>query len=167
VGKNKGKGKGSKGHVDGRRSIARNRRARYLYEVLDELECGVALNGTEVKGLREGHCSIGESYSRIRDGELWLIGMHIPEYSCGNIHNHPPTRERRLLAHAHQIAKWSKQVKQKGTTLVPLEVYFQGHLVKVLLGLCRGKQTHDKRQSKREAADQRDMDRARRRGGAW
>lgn len=158
-------GKGSGNYTSGRRSIAKNRRARYQYEILDELECGIALQGTEVKGLREGQCSIAEAYCRVRDAELWLIGMHIPEYSCASSQNHSPTRERRLLAHAHQIAKWTKQVAQKGTTVVPLEVYFSGHLVKVLLGLCRGRQRHDKRQAKREAADQREMDRARRRRG--
>jgi len=147
-----------------RRSISKNRRALYEYEVLDELECGIALVGTEVKGLREGQCSISEAYCRLKSGGLWIVGMHIPEYSCGNVHNHPPTRERRLLAHSHQLSKWGKQVAQKGTTIVPLEVYFLGHLVKVHCALCRGKQRHDKRQSKREADDQRDMDRARRRG---
>jgi SsrA-binding protein len=147
-----------------RRSLSKNRRARYLYEVIDELECGISLAGTEVKGLREGQCSIAESYCRLKDGELWIVGMHIPEYSCGNIHNHSPTRDRRLLAHAHQLRKWGKQVAQKGTTIVPLEVYFVGHLVKITCALCRGKQRHDKRQSKREADDRRDMDRARRRG---
>jgi len=147
-----------------RRTVSKNRRARYEYEVLDELECGIELVGTEVKGLREGQCSISEAYCRLREGELWLIGMHIPEYSCGNIHNHAPTRDRRLLVHAHQLRKWSKAVSQKGTTIVPLEVYFTGHLVKVECALCRGKQRHDKRQSKREADDRRDIDRARRRG---
>ena len=161
------KRKGSKAKVDvsGHRAIAKNRRARYEYEILDELECGVALVGTEVKGLREGQCSIAEAYCRVKSGGLWLVGMHIPEYSCGSTHNHSPTRDRMLLAHAQEIRKWSKQVAQKGTTIVPLEVYFSGHLVKVRLGLCRGKQVHDKRQAKREASDKRDMDRARRRKG--
>ena len=150
-------------HADARRkSIAKNRRARYDYEVLEELECGIALVGTEVKSLREGQCSIAEAYSRVKGDELFLIGMNISEYSHGNVHNHMPARERRLLAHTQEIRKWAKLVKLKGTTIVPLEVYFSGHLVKVLLGLCRGKRQHDKRQSKREAADKRDMERARR-----
>ena len=96
-------GKGSGNYASGHRSIAKNRRARYQYEILDELECGIALQGTEVKGLREGQCSIAEAYCRVRDAELWLIGMHIPEYSCASSQNHSPTRERRLLAHAQQI----------------------------------------------------------------
>ena len=163
--KRKSKGKEAKGQKAAVRSIAKNRRARYEYVILDELECGVALVGTEVKGLREGQASISEAYCRVRDGAFWLVGMHIPEYSCGSAHNHAPTRDRRLLAHTHQIRKWSKQVTQKGTTIVPLEIYFSGHLVKVLIALCRGKQQHDKRQAKREATDKRDMDRARRRRG--
>ena len=154
----------NKGPAAQQRTVSKNRRALYEYEILDELEFGIALVGTEVKGLREGQCSISEAYCRLRGDELWLIGMHVPEYSCGNVHNHQPTRERKLLAHAHQLRKWGKQVAQKGTTIVPLEVYFSGHLVKVKCALCRGKQRHDKRQSKREADDRRDMDRARRRG---
>ena len=164
MGKSKKSKSDSKVSAAGHRTVSKNRRALYAYEVLDELECGIALVGTEVKGLREGQCSIGEAYCRLKGDELWLIGMHVPEYSCGNIHNHQPTRDRKLLVHAHQLRKWAKQVAQKGTTIVPLEVYFTGNLVKVKCALCRGKQMHDKRQSKREADDRRDMDRARRRG---
>ena len=146
-----------------RKSIARNRRARYDYEILDELECGIALLGTEVKGLRERQCSIAEAYCKVKGEEFWLVGMNIPEYSCGNVHNHAPARERRLLAHIQEIRKWNRMVKEKGTTIVPLEIYFTGHLVKVLLGVCRGKRQYDKRQANREASDKRDMDRAKRR----
>ena len=146
-----------------RKSIARNRRARYDYEILDELECGIALLGTEVKGLRERQCSIAEAYCKVKGEEFWLVGMNIPEYSCGNSQNHAPARERRLLAHIHEIRKWNRLVKEKGTTIVPLEIYFTGHLVKVLLGVCRGKRQHDKRQANKEASDKRDMQRAQRR----
>ena len=105
-------------HADARRkSIAKNRRARYDYEVLEELECGIALVGTEVKSLREGQCSIAEAYSRVKGDELFLIGMNISEYSHGNVYNHMPDRERRLLAHTQEIRKWAKLVKLKGTTI--------------------------------------------------
>ena len=145
-----------------RKSIAKNRKARYDYEVLEELECGIALLGTEVKALRERQCSIVEAYCRVKEEQFWLVGMNIPEYSCGNTQNHAPARDRRLLAHAQEINKWTRLVKEKGTTIVPLEIYFSGHLVKVLIGLCRGKRQHDKRQAKREASDKREMDRAKR-----
>ena len=147
---------------DPNKSIAQNRKARYDYEIIDELECGVALLGTEVKGLRERQCSITEAYCRVKDEEFWLVGMNVPEYSCGNKQNHAPARDRRLLAHRQEIRKWTRLVKEKGTTIVPLEVYFRGHLVKVRLGLCRGKRQHDKRQAKKEASDKRDMERAKR-----
>ena len=160
VGK-KQKSKAKKGG-DPNKSIAQNRKARYDYEVIDELECGIALVGTEVKALRERQCSITEAYCRIKDDEFWLVGMNVPEYSCGNKHNHAPARERRLLAHKQEIMKWTRLVKEKGTTIVPLEVYFSAHLVKVRLGLCRGKRQHDKRQAKKEASDKRDMERAKR-----
>ena len=143
-----------------RRVIARNKRARHLYEILGELECGVVLVGTEVKSLREGHCSIAEAYARVRGGELFLIGATIPEYRCGNIFNHVPGRERKLLAHRREIDKWTRRVKQRGMTIVPMEIYFEGSRVKVLLGLGKGKRLVDKRQAQRTRSDRRDMDRA-------
>lgn len=143
-----------------RRSIATNRRARHDYHLLDELECGIALVGTEVKSLRAGHCSLAESYGRIKGGELWLLGASIPEYSHGNIHNHVPTRDRKLLAKRREIEKWSKAVREKGVTIVPLEVFWSGSLVKVRLALARGKKLHDKRATERERSDRRDMARA-------
>jgi len=145
---------------ESRRSIARNRKARHEFLVLDELECGIALTGTEVKSLRAGQCSLAESYVRIKKGELYLVGAHIPVYAFGNVHNHEPARDRKLLAHRREIAKWAKQVREKGTTMVPLEVYFSGSRVKVLVALVRGKKLHDKRQAGKERTDRRDMDRA-------
>jgi SsrA-binding protein len=146
-----------------RRTVAQNRKARHLYTVLDELEAGMVLQGTEVKSLREGQCSLQEAWVRIKDGELWLVGCHIPEYAHGNRMNHEPTRERKLLAHRREIEKWSKQVREKGTTVVPLEVYFAGQRAKLLVGLVRGKKLHDKRQGQRERDDRREMEREARR----
>lgn len=146
--------------ADAHRSIAQNRKARHLYEVLDELECGIQLTGTEVKSLRAGRASIAEAYGFLKGGELWLIGATIPEYSHGNIHNHEPTRERKLLAHAKELAGWAKQVREKGITVVPLELYFKGHLVKVRMALVRGKKVADKREDQKQRDARREIDRA-------
>jgi SsrA-binding protein len=145
------------------RRIAENRRARFEYEVLEELECGIVLQGTEVKSLRAGKASIQEAYAMIKGGELWLLKCTIPEYAQGNVHNHVPTRERKLLASKREIASWHAKVKEKGVTIVPLGLYFRGSRVKVQLGLCRGKKLHDKREVVRERQDRRDMARATRR----
>ncbi len=142
------------------RSIARNRKARHTYFVLEELECGIQLRGTEVKSLRDGQCSIGEAYVYSKHGELFLLGSHIPEYSHGTNSNHKPTRERKLLLHKRELLKWAKKASEQGVTMVPLEVYFSGSLVKVLVGLCKGKKVYDKRAVERERSDKRDMDRA-------
>lgn len=142
------------------RTIAQNRRARHEYLILEELECGISLLGTEVKSLRDGRCSLTEAYARMHKGELFLIGAHIDEYAMGNIHNHDPRRERKLLAHRRELAKWDKKVQEKGMTIVPLEVYFKGARVKILVGLARGKKLYDKRQSDKERSDKRDMQRA-------
>ncbi len=142
------------------RPIASNRKARHFFEVLDELEVGVELLGTEVKSLRGGQCSLQEAYVRIRAGQLWLVGAHIPEYAFGNKSNHLPARERKLLAHRREIERWGKAVKERGVTIVPLELYFKGSLVKVSVGLARGKKVHDKRAKQRERDAQREMDRA-------
>ena len=148
------------GDPKARRSIAQNRKARHLYNVLAELECGIVLAGTEVKSLRAGQCSLAEAYGRIKGGELWLVGATIAEYRHGNVHNHAPRRDRKLLAHKREIERWSRSVKERGITLVPLELYFSGSRVKALIGLCRGKKLHDKRQVQRERDDRRAMDRA-------
>jgi SsrA-binding protein len=143
-----------------RRSIAQNRKARFEYEILDELECGIELRGTEVKSLRAGHCSLAESFAHFRGSQLYLMAAHIPVYAQGNLHNHEPTRERKLLAHRRELAKWAKLVKEKGVTLVPMEIYFKGALIKVRVALARGKKIHDKRQTTRDREDKRTMDRA-------
>lgn len=145
------------------RSIARNRKARHRFEVLEALECGVELAGTEVKSLRAGRASISEAYGRIRGGELWLVGANIPEYTHGSAWNHEPARDRRLLAHRRQIASWDRRVRDKGITLVPLHLYFRGHLVKVELALVRGRKVHDAREDKARRAAEREISRALRR----
>lgn len=142
------------------RTIARNKRALHEYEVLEELECGIVLTGTETKTLRGGKGSIAEAYGRFRGGELWLVGANFPEYAFGTAFNHVPTRERKLLAHKRELGKWDKRVKEKGVTVVPLELYFSGSRIKVRVALCRGKRQYDKRATERERSDRREMDRA-------
>lgn len=142
------------------RIIAKNRRATHEYHVLEKLECGLELQGTEVKSLRGGQASIAEAFGMIRRGELWLMGATIPEYSHGNIHNHEPARERRLLLQKKQLRAWDKQVREKGITIVPLALYFKGHLVKVEMALVKGKKLHDKREDVKARDARRDIDRA-------
>lgn len=152
--------KGDEGRARSRRVIARNKRATHEFLILDELECGIQLVGTEVKSLRQGRVSLQEAYAVIKGAELWIMRLHIPEYSHGNKHNHEQTRDRKLLAKKREILKWEKAVREKGTTLVPLEILWDGSLVKLRIGLARGKKLHDKRQAKREKDDKREMDRA-------
>lgn len=140
--------------------LAKNRRALHEFHVLDRLECGLVLKGTEVKSLRQGQCSIAEAFGYIRDGELYLLGATIPVYSHGNIHNHEPARERKCLLAKKELQKWMKQVKEKGTTIVPLSLYFKGHLVKVEMALVKGKQLHDKREDVKQREARREIDRA-------
>lgn len=148
------------GKAEERRSIARNRKARHEFHILDELECGILLQGTEVKSLRGGECSLQESFVKVSGDQMWLMRAHIPEYAFGHGQNHDPVRERKLLAHRHQIDKWAKAAREKGTTMVPLEVYFQGSKVKVLVGLAQGKKLHDKRAVVKARDDRRDMERS-------
>ena len=122
-----------------------NRRARHEYEILESLEAGVALTGTEVKSIRQGGVSIAEAYARFRDGEAWLMSVHIPPYKQGSFNNVDPNRPRKLLLHKEQIASLESRVKEKGLTIVPLRMYFTRGKVKVQLGLARGKKLWDKR----------------------
>lgn len=148
---------------DKQRVVATNRRARHDYLILDDLVCGVELRGTEVKSLREGKAEIAQAYGQIRGGELFLIGSSIPEYSHGTAHNHVVVRDRRLLAKRREIDKWYKKVREKGVTIVPLDVFFEGHLVKVRMALAQGKKLYDKRQAEKEKSARRDMRDAQRR----
>jgi SsrA-binding protein len=128
------------------RLIANNKKARHDYFIEDTYEAGIVLHGTEVKSLRQGHCSIKESFVRIDHGEVMIYGMHISPYEKGNIFNKDPLRPKKLMLHKYEINKLIGKIKEKGLTLVPLRVYFKGSLVKVEIGLARGKKLYDKRQ---------------------
>jgi SsrA-binding protein len=145
--------------------VASNRYASYRFELLDKLECGIALQGTEVKALREGGAQLKDGYALIRDGELYLHNVHIPPYGPAARANHEPERDRRLLAHRRQIDKLAAQVKEKGLTLVPTRIYFSDGRAKVEIAVARGKDQFDKRQAIKERESKRDMDRALRSAG--
>ncbi len=126
--------------------VANNKKAYHDYFILESYEAGIALHGTEVKSLRMGKCSIKESFIRVENGEVFIYGMHISPYEKGNIFNKDPLRVRKLLLHRQEINKLLGKIKEKGMTLVPLKVYFSGSLVKVEIGLAKGKKLYDKRQ---------------------
>ena len=143
--------------------IARNRRARHDYHIQDTYEAGLVLTGTEVKSLRAGRASLSEAYGQITDGELWLHGLHIPEYAQGTWTNHEPRRARKLLLHRKEIDRLASQVAERGLTIIPLSLYFSGGRVKVELALARGKRTYDKRHDLAQRDAAREVDRALRR----
>ena len=145
---------------EGRKLLASNRRARFNYSVEESLECGIELRGTEVKSLREGKFSFSDAYAKIENGELWLVGLHITPYRFGNIHNHDPERPRKLLAHRQEIKRLTRKVVERGLTLVPLSFYLKSGLVKLELGVCRGKKVVDKRETIKERDLKRDTERA-------
>jgi SsrA-binding protein len=142
------------------RLITENRKARFKFAVLDTLECGIALVGSEVKSLRQGRISLEEAYGRIREREVWLVGCDIPEYIDANRFNHQPKRARKLLLHRREIERFAGRAFEKGLTLVPLKMYFKEGKAKILLGLCRGKQKHDKREALKKADAKREIQRA-------
>ena len=130
------------------RTVSTNRRARFDYEVLDTVEAGLVLTGMEIKSIREGRANLAHAYARPEDGELWLLGAHIAEYShSGASDSHDPTRPRKLLLHKEQIRRLTKQVAERGLTIVPLRLYLKRHLAKVELGLARGRKRYDKRRA--------------------
>jgi SsrA-binding protein len=131
----------------GRKLIAQNRKARHDYAIEDVFEAGLVLQGTEVKSLREGRASLVDAYGRVRDGEIWLEGLHIPEYTQGTWTNHEPRRNRKLLLHRKEIQRLINKTKESGLTLVPLSMYFKDGYVKVEIALARGKRSYDKRQT--------------------
>lgn len=135
---------------DGRKLIASNRRAHFDYFLSDFLEAGLSLTGTEIKSLRRGRCSLNGSFVDLRGGEAYLVGMNIPEYKYGNIFNHDPLRDRKLLLHKVQIRKLSKAVAQDGYTIVPTQIYFKKGRAKVEIALAKGKKNYDKRQTLKE-----------------
>ena len=142
----KGKGRKGPGRDPNNQVIATNRRARHNYEILETFEAGIALVGTEVKSLREGHASLVDAFATIDDGEVWLRNLHIPEYHHGTWTNHDPRRKRKLLLHRKQIDQLMGRVRDGNCTLVPLSMYFTDGKVKVELALARGKEARDKRQ---------------------
>jgi SsrA-binding protein len=129
----------------GEKLIADNRRARHDYNLLDRYEAGLVLTGTEVKSLRGGKASLQQAYAEVREGEAWLVGLHVPEYLQGNRANHDPDRPRKLLLHRREIDRLYGQVREKGLTVVPTRLYFKDGRVKVELALARGKELRDKR----------------------
>jgi SsrA-binding protein len=144
----------------GDRTIATNRRARHEYEILETIEAGLVLRGTEVKSLRAAGVTFKDSYATIRNGEAWLLGCHINPYSHGTDANHDPERDRKLLLHRREIARLGSRIAERGLTLVPLRLYFKDGRAKIELGLGRGKKLHDKRSTLRERSVQREMDQA-------
>ncbi len=131
-------------------TVARNRRAKYDYEIVDTYEAGLQLTGTEVKSLREGHATIAEGYVQVKGREAWLVGAYIPEYAYGNINNHPPRRDRKLLLHRHQLDRLAAKLKEQGFSAVPMSIYFKQGKAKLEFGLGKGKKKYDKRQAERE-----------------
>jgi SsrA-binding protein len=144
----------------GTKVIAENRRARFDYELLERFEAGIVLVGTEVKSLRDGRVTLAQAYADVRDGEVWLIGAEIAEYAQGNIANHEPTRDRKLLLRKGEIAGLVGKVREKGQTLVPTRLYFKDGKVKLEVALARGKEKADKRRTIVDRDAKRQMERA-------
>ena len=144
----------------GEKVIGQNKMARLNYEIDETYEAGIALVGTEVKALREGKCSLADSYARINDGEVFLYDMHISPYSHGNIMNHDPLRVRKLLLHRREIKRLYGKSREKGLTMIPLRVYFKNGKIKVEIGVGRGRKRHDKREELKRRTDKREMERA-------
>ena len=143
--------------------VARNRRARHDFDLMEKIEAGVVLTGTEVKSLRNGKASLEDAYAEVDRGEVWLLGCDIPEYVQANRMNHIPKRRRKLLLHRREIGKLENRTNEKGITLVPLSLYFKKGIAKVELCLARGRKTFDKREALKKQEAKRDIDRAMRR----
>jgi len=141
------------------RLITSNRKARFEYEIVNTLECGIVLTGTEVKSLRQGRCSMQDSYAGFEGNELFVYNIHINEYVHGNRENHKPKRDRKLLANHRELNKLRNAVNEKGMTMVPLSIYFSGHLVKIELALVRSKRKYDKREATKQRETAREIQR--------
>ncbi len=139
------------------KTIANNRKARHDFIVLQSIECGIVLYGTEVKSLRQGKCSLQEAYATFQGEDLYLVNFHIAPYEHGNRENHEPKRPRKLLVHKREALKLKSAVAEKGVTLIPLSIYFSGHLVKVEIGLCRSKKKYDKRETTKKRETEREI----------
>ena len=133
-----------------------NREAHFNYFVVDEIEAGIVLTGTEVKSIKDGKCQIKDSYATLRNNEVYILNMHINEYKEGNLFNHDPKRTRKLLLHKSEIKKLHDKVKLEGLTLIPLKLYFKKNKVKLLIGICKGKKLFDKRETIKERDLQRE-----------
>ena len=140
--------------------IVRNKTAHHDYIILEELECGIVLQGTEIKSIRQGSVSIQDSYCEIKDGKLIVVGMHIKKYDFGNIFNHEEKRNRILLAHKKEIRKFAQKVKLEGLTIVPLTMYFKDGLCKVNIALCKGKKSYDKREDMKKSDAKRQIEKS-------
>jgi len=145
------------------RVVATNRKARHDYHILESLEAGIALTGTEIKSVRQAAVNLSEGFAQLRRGEIWLVGVHISPYKEGSYANVDPMRERRLLLHRKEIRKLAAKLADKGTTLIPLKMYFKGNKAKVQLGVCRGKRDYDRREDIRTRDAERDLRRIHRR----
>ena len=149
----------------GEKQIAANRKARHEYFVEETYECGLALHGTEVKSMRQGRVNLKEAFCQVKNGEMWVIGMHISPYEQGNIFNVDPLRDKKLLMHKSEIRKLASQVQRQGYTLIPLRIYLKDGRMKLELGLCKGKQLHDKRDDAADRAAKRVIERAMKNNG--
>ncbi len=145
---------------EGIKIVTKNKKAYHDYDILETFEAGIVLTGTEVKSIREGRINLKDSYARIKKGEVYLMECHISPYPHGGRFNHEPTRERKLLLKKREIKRLIGKIKEKGMTLVPLKVYFKRGLVKVELGLCKGRKLHDKRAAEQEKTIKREIDAA-------
>lgn len=137
--------------------VALNRRARFDYSVEESFECGIELRGTEVKSIKDGRISFPDAYAELKEGEVWLKNFHIAEYSFSSVFSHDPDRPKKLLLHAQEIKRIDRRVREKGYTLIPLSVYLKHGLIKVELGLCKGKKAYDKRADIKERDVERDL----------
>ena len=144
----------------GMKVVATNRKARHDYLIEDTFEAGLVLTGSEIKSIRGGQVNLRDSYATVREGELWLVNVHIAAYQQASYENHEPRRDRKLLMHRREINRLASKLQEKGLTLVPLQLYLKNSRAKVELGLGRGKKLYDKRQSLREREDRRKIDRA-------
>jgi SsrA-binding protein len=149
----------------GDRNVTSNRRAFHDYHILETVEAGIVLTGTEIKSIREGKVNIAEAYARVENDELWLIGSHVAPYTHGNRSNHDPDRPRKLLVHRRELDRLRAAVEQRGLTLVPLRLHLKQGLAKVDVGVARGKKLYDKRAAEAERQSRRDVDRALRERG--
>ncbi|QDV37477.1 SsrA-binding protein SmpB [Tautonia plasticadhaerens] len=156
----KGGGKQQDGKGDGIQVVARNRRARHEFDLLEKVEAGIVLTGTEVKSLRGGKASLEEAYASIDRDEVWIYGVDIPEYLQANRMNHTPKRPRKLLLHRREIERLKTKAAEKGLTIVPLQLYFKKGLAKVEISIARGRKLHDKRDAIKARETKRDIDRA-------